>query len=250
MNGKSSLVRYTAPGLPNWPVLWFDPNRKRAFVKVRVATWRSWVRAHRATRVVRWLLNFSLGWQVWEQLAFIESLFGRGFWVLMIVGMFTAAAKPWMHAALDGFFARNPLAVTTTFWFNPQAVAFKSRMYTNGVVIWRAWRDRLVHLAFSVDKDPHADNQQEPRDTTQQEQKRRRLTACYLRLTIELREHDHMPVLSTLPHSMREIPVLELDQDHVSAVAMVLMTASALTEVVPDQCIRTPHGIDIDTVSP
>ncbi|WP_417850280.1 hypothetical protein [Thalassoglobus sp.] len=250
MNGKSTLVRYTAPGLPNSPKLWFDRERKSARVNVRVDSWRSWVRAHRATRVVRWLINFYIGWLVWHKLDFIDSPFGRGFWIMIVVAMFSAAAKAWMHFALDGFFARQLFGETTRFWFNSQAVAFKSKLYANGVVIWREWKDRLVHVTFRVERDQYADNQLPARDFSQEETKRRRMTASIIRLTIEMRHHDHLPTVTDDPNAMREIPVIELDQEDVAEVAMVLMTAAALTQRSPEQRNQLPPGIDIDTASP
>lgn len=246
MANKTRLVPYHAPGLPTWPRLRFDRERKYAQVIVRVPTWRSWGRAYFATRVVRWLINFYVGWQVWHQLAFLDYPFGQGFWVMIVVAMFTAAAKPWLHAALDGFFARHPFAVTTKFWFAPNAIAVKSRLYTNGIIIRRDWNGRKVDVTFDVDSDQDAQDHLLPRkDGTFQES--RKNTASQLRLIIAADNHERMAVLGDDPSMMRAIHVIDLDQDDAAAVATVLIAASALTQPSPSRRPTIPTGIDIDT---
>ena len=49
---RRSLKRITAPGLPPWPRLYFDQDKKVAVVSARHATWRSFEWARRAAYVL------------------------------------------------------------------------------------------------------------------------------------------------------------------------------------------------------
>lgn len=250
MTDKTTMRPYTAPGLPPRPKLWFDREQKQAKVTLRLATWKSWLCAFYASRILRWLLNFTLGWKLWHELDFIENPFGRGFWILIVVGMFSSAVKPFLHATLDGFLARQLFAVRTTFWFNPKAIAFRSRLYANGVVIWRVWEQEPVKIRFDVEQDPEASEYEVRQDFALKTFSYRQKSAFTLRLIVETNDESYATTSSHHPSSMRAIPALELDSKDAANITMVLMTATVLTQHLPDKQTANHPGFDIDIATP
>ncbi len=151
-----------------------------------------------------------------------------------------------MHLAIDGFLARQLFAVRTTFWFDPQAVAFKSRLYANGVVIWRTWEESLVAVRFDVHPDIDADRYEFRPDITKKQIKQRQRGAHTLRLIVETNNQDQITMTTRNPNMMRSIPVLELDQDDTSRITMILNAAAALTQLSPAEQVINQPAVDID----
>lgn len=243
---QTNMKLYTAPGLPGIPRLYLDEERKRAQVTTRLATWKSWVYAHHLTRVLRWLLNFAVGWKLWHELTYFENPIGRWFWSIILVGFFSTAVRPFLHLGIDGFLARQLFAVRTTFWFDPKAVAFKSRLYANGVVIWRTWAESLVAIRFDVQRDYDADEHDIRSDVTKNQIKQRKKGAHYLRLIVETNNQDRIAMTTRNPSMMRSITVLELDQHDTSRITMILNAAAALTQLSPAEQVTNQPGVDID----
>jgi len=246
MNNKTTFSPVTAPGLPTWPVLMFDSVRRRAKVSLRLATWQNWTYAHYASQVIRFVLSFIVGGYTYTHLGFIENWIGQSFWAIIGACFFSTIIKPIVHTTCDGFLARQVFATRTVLWLNPQSIAFRSSLYTNGVVLWRNWKHRPISIQFDITSAPNAQNHQHHADPARQQLQQKQQSNCLLRAIISTPNQHHLPTTPTNPNLMRAIPILELDQEDAANVTMVLIAATSLTQQSPKEKTTPKHGTDID----
>ncbi len=244
---KSKFLCVTAPGLPTYPRLWFDPERKRAYVIARLATWRSYERAIRTTMLLRWTLNGLLVWTLWARLPFRDAPIAQGFFTFVGFGFFAMLTKAVLHPTLDGFWARQLYSIRTTFWFTPDAIAFHSPLYENGILLWRTWRDQPVQGRFDLSPDLEAaslkmsaNSKVAPNPNLQ--------TAHVLRLLIASHDTQQTTQKISHPQLIRAIPVAEIDLRDAQQLTIVLTAASAITAPQPDLSRAQSFGLDLDTV--
>ncbi len=249
MKRRPKFVRVAAPGLPPWPQLYFDPTQQRAVVKVRLATWRSWELAHKTSTLIRWTINLCVMVWLWNRLAFPDLPLFRILFTLLGLTLCAALTKLLLPTALDGFFARQFFATTSKFWFLPNAIAFRSRLYESGILIERRWKNQPVLIRFDITPDPEAE-QTETHPTRQQKPKdqRPRRRAQILRLILTTADQTQLITIQQNPTWMRAIPLLEIDQQDAARVTVVLTAAVSLTsQQHPTPEPKTP-GLDIDGV--
>lgn len=246
---KPEFEVISAPGLPTWPRLLLDKQRQRAVVTIRLATWRSCLHAHAMSKWAGWCINLTVAWLSWQRLGFIENPIGRGMLTLVGVCVVAAVTKPLMPAAFDHFLARRLFSRRSTVWFTPEAIAFRSRMYENGVVVPRNWQGHPVQVRFDTGPDPEAVTAL----SHQYGQQRRGpglQTARILRLVITAFDPQRNIARSTQGQLARAIPMLPLDLQDAQRLTVVLSAAAELTSPVSfptAQPVPGPDaGLDID----
>lgn len=145
MTKRDHLDRVAAPGLPPWPKLYYSPRTRRATVDARHPTWRSQERARQAAFALTLLVIAGILWWFWGRLPELD-LPSK----LLVSGAFFAVLGPFvavlLSATLPGFLARRVFCTRTTFWFTPEAVAFRSHFYRRPVVVWRHWKEKPVAI--------------------------------------------------------------------------------------------------------
>lgn len=249
MPEKSSFNRVTAPGLPPWPGLYLDASQQRAVVSFRLATWRSWARACWLTKIAAWIINLLAATYLWQWLNFIPNPLARGFLAFVGWGISATITKPLFPAAFAGFLARQMFATRSTFWFTPQAIACRSPLYENHVLLERHWHGHPVQIRFDITLDTDAQQQASLSAETPHRLRRQYQSAQLLRLIIST--HDPHRTIQTVSNGslMRSIPLSEIDARDAAPVATVLTAATALTARMPK--VQTPQtaGIDIDVIS-
>lgn len=225
---KPNLVRVTAPGLPPSPALLFDEQLRQAAVSLRLPTWRSWGRAHVATNLVLVASSAAVGGWLWLYLAGLTPV-PRASLSLMAWGLSYAFAKPFSHVLFDGFLARQLFATSSKVWFTELAIAFKTSLYENGVLVDRSWNGQPILSRFDVTQDLEAAEAVTISSPYANHVQRRRQTACILRMIVGVSSSNRPASLARDPQLMRAIPVLEVDQRDAAQIAMVLTAATALT---------------------
>lgn len=240
------MKRVTAPGLPAWPLLFLDPEKKRAVVTGRFAAWRSYEAAILCTKMLRAMLAVYLVWWIWDQLPPGTPEVLR--FAIALVGslVVTALTRPVMTEALHGFLARQVFSKRITVWFRPDAMAFRSPLYSRGVVIHRSWKGRPVQARFDVGTDANAAEkrmrvQQRTRDVMHFEMAR------LLRVIVSTVNTNQIVTSTTQSNFVRSIPMLEIDMRDAQRVTVVLAAAASLTSASGRTKSRT-EGVDIDGV--
>ncbi|QDT57082.1 hypothetical protein Pan44_51480 [Caulifigura coniformis] len=261
---SSSFTTVTAPGLPTWPRLLFDAEKKRAIVAVRLATWRSWAYARMVSTLLAWSTNLLVGWWLWHRLGWISDPIGRGSLTFFGFSLAMTITKPLFPAAFDGFLARQVFPSRSTVWFTPERIAFRSRLYDRGIVLWRQWNGRPVQTRFDVTPDPEAAIERSVATDRQRMANRHVQTASLLRVIVRAFD-PHRTVSQTQAVNLaRAVPMLAVDLSDAARVTVVLSAAAAMTarstashqpsvadgqdidsptaDTVPSK--EAPHGID------
>lgn len=146
-----------SPGLPPWPRLWFDPERKRAMVTVRHPTWRSYEWAFWWSEVLVWIFNFALACVIWNSIPVEENAYRVMITLIAACICFPIASFATRLTFRDAL-ARQIFATKTVLWVTPTAIIFKSRLFTRPVVIWRQWNDKPIKTGFIIQPDLDAAN--------------------------------------------------------------------------------------------
>ena len=246
---KPNFVQVSAPGLPPWPQLWFDAQHKHAVVSARLATWRSVESAARACGII-WLLGSIIaGWRLWLH---FSDQFQRGealLVTLFCVAIVVAFARPIVHGAFRGFLARQIFCSRVRVWFRPNAIAFRSRLYSSPVVLWRSWKGDPVQGRFELTNDPEA-AELDDWDARKRIQGSAHLKHAYVLRMIVTTTNPHKELTFTHQSNfVREIPMLEISAEDSARFTTVLTAAASLTATKPDDVRpnnQATTGIDID----
>lgn len=243
MSNPNRYRRVVAPGLPSSPPVYLDAQDHKALVIVQVATWRSWGYAEATTKIALWCITGVCTLSLWNWLAILQDPKARVCLTAMGLGLTYAFTNSLGRPVLEGFFARQLFSTRTKITFAPDSIAFRSRLYRNGVVIWRKWRGENVEPRFDVAQDYDATESGYSPYQMMGLVQRRRQTACLVRLIIAVASSNRLTTTSVLT-SMRSVPLLEADQRDAPRIATVLTAASALTSQQREA--HTDQGISID----
>ena len=242
---RRSLKRISAPGLPPWPRLYFDQDKKIAVVSARHATWRSFEWARRASYVLLAGVMAIAVYLLWSRLP-IQNPAIRGAGALFIAAIIFPIAKPLVETASRGFLARQIFASRTILWTSEKAIAFRSRFYSKPVVVWRHWKGQTVTGKFILNRDQNAtryatderQNKQGPRSHLDE--------AMVLEIVISAMDKD-VPMTSRGQGPLqRTVPVTELNSQLATKFTMVFAAATMLTQKTDEQRKRSVSGTDID----
>lgn len=240
-----SLKRISAPGLPPWPRLYFDRDKKVAVVSVRHATWRSFEWAGRASYVLTIAAMAVVAYALWIRLP-VENPVLRGAGVFLIAAIVFPIAKPLIETASRGFLARQIFASRTILWASEKAIAFKSRFYSKPVVVWRHWKGQTVTGKFILNRDQNAtryatderQNKQGPRSHLDE--------AMVLEIVISAMNKDAPMTSRGQGPLQRTVPVTELNSQLATKFTMVFAAATMLTQKTDDKRRQRSNGTDID----
>ncbi len=241
---KSSFIYLTAPGLPPWPGLSFDAQQQRAIVTFRLATWRSWERAFLLAKLSGWTTNIMTAAFLWHWFSFIPFPIARIFLTFLGYTMTATITKSLFPAAFAGFFARRIFAIRSTCWFSPQAIACRSPLYENNLLLKRHWHNFPVQFRFDITPDTETQQKATLSAETTHRLRRQYHSAQLLRLIITT--HDpHRNISANNNPLMRSLPLLEIDAKDAPQVATVLTAATALTTCITKPSTDIPAQ-DID----
>ncbi len=240
------MQRVTAPGLPSSPALYFDNETKRAKVTVRHPTWHSRERAMKAATLVVLIV---FGFLVWLNCQLFTGAPPETVLLLIFGSLITFPIVAFaIRYSLTGFFERQIFPARTTFWFTPNAIAFKSRLYSNPVIVYRNWKNRPVKISFILDFDQEAMNfsnsipfkKKHPKDHLNHSE----ILTIVIKAIDEAVPSDHYG----LPDAQRSIPVTELSNRLGRKFTLVYAAAASMTAAKPS-VVETPRatGTDIDS---
>ncbi len=241
------MICVTAPGLPPLPRLMFDPKTRRAVVKARHATWRS----H------EWGLRLAKTLGLFACLFLLSSVWGKtqnyepGVRIVSLV-VAVIACRPLslvLQRSTQRFFARRLFATRTIVWFTPQAIGFRSRLYDNGIVVWRSWNGMPVSGRFTVTGDGEASEHRASLTNRCAHDVLHLDSARILRLVLST-VSTRTTSSATLAAPVRSIPLTEVDEQIAERLTVVYSTAAALTARAQVEAIKhdATTGIDIDTL--
>lgn len=147
--------RYDAPSLPPYPALMFDDQTKEAVIVARHPTWKGHVWSNEilglAALAAWWLIALSL-LDYLEAFSPIVRFFGALWGTVMIFPIAQSIVRPIIH----GLLVRRVFVTTTKIWFTPNEIAFRSRLYDQGVVFPRTFNGTPVNFEFVVSSDSEA----------------------------------------------------------------------------------------------
>lgn len=247
---RIGFQRVSAPGLPPLPKLWLDAKNTRAYVCVKLATWRSHERSRITVTLLRFCLNIGVGVYIWGRLSVLQNIVGQVLITLFLVSIFAGLTRKILHDGLEGFFARQLLAVRTKFWFTSEIIAFKSRLYENGVIVRRSWNGQPVQGRFDLSNDDGITEARSQHSQQQQVRDNSHLrNASILRLVISAFNPNQTMAQGQQPSFLRAIPVLEIDSRDAQKLTVVLTAASTLTSRNENETTsQSGQGVDIDTI--
>lgn len=237
------MTRVTAPGLPPFPKLYVDPERRRAQVAARHATWRSDEWAARGTTLLSLAIRVALCWWLagaWERLP-----------PPLVVGIVLAILTPFvsgcLRATLQPFLARRVFPTRTTLWVTADAIAFQSALYAAPVVAWRRWNGLPVGVRFIAQRSPRAAEYAESLPYKKRRAKKHLAEAAELVLVLATQAHELTAAIGAAPGTCRAIPIGDLRQDDASRFTVVYAAALAMTAAETPQSQRRPRrGVDIE----
>jgi len=242
---RRSLKRISAPGLPPWPRLYFDQDKKIAVVSARHATWRSFEWARRASYVLLAAATAVVAYLLWIRLP-IQDPAMRGAGAFLITAFVFPIAKPLVENASRGFLARQIFASRTILWASEKAIAFKSRFYSKPVVVWRYWKGQTVTGKFILNRDQNAtryatdERQNKPGPRSHLDE------AMVLEIVISAMDRD-VPMTSRGQGPLqRTVPVTELNSQLATKFTMVFAAATMLTQKTDEKQEQSGSGTDID----
>ena len=248
---NSTLKRMVAPGLPTWPILLYDAKQRRAIVKARFATWRSheWAKTTTWWMAVVIFVGLSAYW--WRTLPNEP-----GKWFPFLIGVFVILIvvkllSPYVDIAMRGFLARQIFAKRLTVWFTPDVIAFRSPLYTNGVLLHRIWNGLKVVCKFDLAKDHMAQNHQRSLKPERSGDCQHLELAHLLRVLVTTGNRTVAVNAGTAPNLVRAISVSEISLLDAERMTMVLAAAVSLTSARPNSETDEPStGFDIDALKP
>jgi len=241
------MIRVTAPGLPTFPKLWFDPKQRRAKVSMRHPTWHSYEWAIRATELITWITCGVLTWLIWPLIPPFEDWVVRVIAFLFVAAFVCGIAAAVLRVSLREFLARQLFATRTVLWFTPEAIVIRSRLYARPVVVWRRWNAHPVSVRFILQEDRNA------QVYANSFQRRRRSPADHLKeavmLEVVVLTANRQSKVDFMGQSavFRSIPISEVSSRWAARFTMVYTAAAALTSPVQTtQSSQPAAGVDID----
>ena len=232
------------PGLPPHPKLYFDAQELRAKISVRHPTWQSVERAIYIAEGVIAAITIVNAWLAWHYLPSTgDMIFQVMLWCFCIAVAY-AAAKFLLRRPLREFLARQLFSTRTTFWFTPQAVVFRSRLYARPVLLWRFSGTTPLLLRFVAQPDVEAIAYAEGQSTKRQCPKEHLSQSRMLSVIIHGLDRRQELLSSYNGNSIRSLPVTEMGVYMAIRLPMVCQAAAALTA---SRCSeRKSDAIDID----
>lgn len=242
------MQRVTAPGLPSSPGIWFDAEKQQAKVTLRHPTWQSTERALSVTELVSWVVRIGVAVYVWRNHRY-EDFHATFLLMLFVVAVVFPIVAGLVRSVLRNFLARQLFPTRTTLWATPQAIAIRSRLYSQPFVIWREWEGQPIGIRFIVDRDQAADQYCFSLDYKRKLSKDHLSSSAMLYVVLTTVDHELASSRSQHDASMRAIPITEIEQGTAAKVTMAYAHALALTSPQPkDTSTKTDTGIDIDAV--
>jgi fumarate reductase subunit C len=226
--------------------LWFDPRERHAYVKVRHATWRSYELGIYGGRVLATIvclfllvktLDLTSEREPWQRLlAFV-----------VVLGLLVPPVAIVIRSSTQRFLARRIFPTTTTFWFTPKAIGFRSKLYVNPVAVRRHWNNTPVSCEFGIVQDQLAAERQAAIQNRKPEDSRHFGNAQILRLVISTNSNQTLSKDGQVPAS-RSVWITEVDAGLAECLSMVCAAAMNLTLHRPTEVFnsRPGNGRDID----
>lgn len=240
---RSHFRRVTAPGLPNWPKLYVDQRTRRAFVVARHATWRSYFCASRCAMLLTWISYLVIVGMIWQLTEGLENAYRVVPTLVPCVILFPLAKFAVTQGSI-GFLARQVFPTRTRVWVSPRAFAFRCRLYTRPVVIWRHWKGQNVQISFIMNRDDDAAREQVNANPNQRSLQTYLNEAMILEAVVASTSEDN-PTAKSNQLLRRSIPVTEVSSRVARKFSTVLNAAVAATAHVSVQ--QPQHGgKDID----
>ena len=244
---SDEFVRVCSPGLPNWPPLWLNQDKKHAKVSARIVTWRS---CEWAKRSIRWAVNLAGCWlsiRFWYR---IPEFSGKWFpWLMgtLAIVFVLAILYPVIDLVIRNFLARRLFARRMTVWFTPTAIAFRSGMYPREVIVPRYWGGLPIVFRFDQAKDDRAQFILGSRTAAERTDCNHLEKAQIIRLIIQVTNPNDAIATQGQLNVMRSIPLSEIQAADADQLTTVLTAAAAVTSGQPDDLAQTPpDGVDID----
>lgn len=248
MNGN--MTRVSAPGLPAWPRLYLDPEKKRAFLSARLVTWRSQENSNRVCMLIFLIALFAATYFSWHWVQQAEAkqsnrvaICGLGLIVFIAIG------KPLLTIVLGRFMAKVVFAKRIRAWFSPEGIAFRSHYYSKPVVLWRRWKNAPVQGRFDITDDHEAVALKELLDYKKARNATHLTSAKVLRVVIATINPNRMAGVGSQGNLVRSVPITEIDARDAQKFTMVLAAASSLTVQANVKGSESPNQpTDIDGI--
>lgn len=241
------MQRMTAPGLPQWPVLMFDSERCEAFVWARIANWKTGLQGETLAKVVQFanvLLSALAILKIFPEMAnpVIRLAVCYVSWIAYL-----RVSYPLLKSRLAGVFSRQFFAPRVKLWFNENAIAFKSYLHEEPIIIRRNFRSIPVEIAFSILEDEEANGYLDSLPPDKKAGQAAISTSQRLCITIGHSTQDGTGNEGS-QQVKRAIPVCSIPESWIFPFVAVCSAASQLTTSGASNQENSHKGADIDFI--
>ncbi len=254
------MRRMVDPGLPSWPPLYFDAENGEAYVSTRVTDWRAVERGYEMTRVFLIACHLGCVYWIWTKISWAHGrLNGEdvivwgviilfGYMILMLV------MSPLIWCFMPSLFSDVLFARRLKFYFETEAIGFRSWFYANGVRITRRFRGMPVQIKIAMRPDLEAESYAEYVSTTRPGGQPRMWPKWHFRQARKLEfvivgGSGNTPQMQPSgPRRLRTLPVATIPLTQGESLTVVLNAAIALTQPGLDtsQDFNGTIGMDLD----
>ena len=235
------MRRMVDPGLPSTPVLYFDAERREAYVSTRVTDWRAIERGYKTTRIFFLLCHFGCLYWMWTSIPAANAVNGEDVIVWGFIGLFGYMAVMRITSPLIWYFMPSLFSTTVfsrrlTFTFTGNAIGFRSWFYTNGVRVPRKFRGMPNQIKVAIRPDLEAEGQAEivsitrPGATPRMWSKSHFRLARRLELVIVGGSGNTPQMHPSGPRRLRTLPVATIPLSQGESLTVVLNAAIELTQ--------------------
>ena len=242
------LKPYHCVSVPRWPQMQFDASKRRAYLSVRYADWRSHARGCRCTEILVCLGYAACGWLAYQAVPIYAEIQATLLGWMVVWGVSATCMRTSFRLLLPKFLARRIFGTRLRVWMIPTAIAIDSRLYEKPFRVPRQWSGTPLNLQFISVEDPedteHRHRSRPKAGERQIFQEESKLIQLLIRSPDQPRGSEY----SDSECAMRCYPIASVRQRDVSKFTIVLNTASRMTREQNqfNDVHKWTQGVDID----
>lgn len=242
------MRRILTPGVPSWPPLMMDVEKRQAIISALYADWLSEARGKWATEVAVAINYFVCGWIAWKMVPPYEDVVLRGLAILVIYGILSGFMTKALRITLPGFLARRVFATRLRVWMTHRDIAIKCRLYQRGIIVPRQWNGQRYQIRFIAQPDEDATAHQQNQQSGTKMRPGYLAESKMVHLMIRTPDTPRDAVYMNTDYAMRSYPVASVRVSEVSKFTVVLNAAAMGTEGEPQSSSIQENlfGRDID----
>jgi hypothetical protein len=210
-------------------------------------SWRSIEAAHNVVWSLYLALSACILFALWRSALLPGDILAAVIINILVILTLCGAYGPLVKWVLIPFLSQTLFVSRVSVWLTPTAIAFRSCIYAEPVVVWRRWKGLPIVLRFEPTTDDEArDWHQEIRELPRAKVARHLEEAMVLNLILGTSTNRWQVGTGEEGGFQRSIPLLEIDKRRCTNFVVVLKAAVALTAARQLDLRTGVLGKDID----